>query len=267
MMHVFVEGIGLRAPGIENWTAGEAMLSGASPFTPAPVQLPPSPLLPPNERRRTVTTVKLTLLVAAEAFAAAQRDPAETATVFTSSGGDGDTIHGILEALAADEIEVSPIRFHNSVHNAPSGYWTIATRTRAPTTCLCVHDFSFTAGLIDAAAQVTVDNRAVGLVAYDLPYPEPLNSMRPIHSTFAVTLIMTPAATPATFASLDIDLKAAAGVPTPASDEYLEAVRRGNPAAHSLPLLEAIARRRAGQVVMDHFGGNSLVVSVAPVGG
>jgi hypothetical protein len=265
-MRVFLEGIGLRADGLDGWSTSQAVLSGACDFARTPIRLPPSPLLPPAERRRTVSTVKLCLLVASDAFAAAQRDPAATATVFTSSGGDGETIHGILETLAADEIEVSPTRFHNSVHNAPSGYWTIATGTHEPTTCLCVHDASFSAGLLDAAAQVNVDDRAVGLVAYDLPYPEPLNAVRTITSVFAVALILTPAATPATFATLDIELTSEACEPTKASGVALEALRRGNPAARSLPLLQALARRSGTRIMLEHLAGNSLVVSVAPVG-
>ena len=82
--------------------------------------------------------------------------------------------------LATDGREVSPTRFHNSVHNAPSGYWAVATGSREPSTSLCAYDASFAAGLLEAAAQATVDDRPVTLVAYDLPYPEPLQRARPI---------------------------------------------------------------------------------------
>ena len=34
--------------------------------------------------------------------------------------------------LAADPRELSPTRFHNSVHNAPAGYWTVAAHCHAP---------------------------------------------------------------------------------------------------------------------------------------
>ena len=43
---------------------------------------------------------------------------------------NGQVIHEICEALATDEREVSPTRFHNSVHNASAGYWGIATRSQ-----------------------------------------------------------------------------------------------------------------------------------------
>ena len=86
---------------------------------------------PPAERRRTGAPVQ----------ARAGRGPrgrwparastrARSPTVFTSSSGDGDNVHEICETLAAADRQVSPTRFHNSVHNAPAGYWSIATRSR-----------------------------------------------------------------------------------------------------------------------------------------
>ena len=154
-MQVYVDGVGLCGPGLAGWEASRAMLAGSQSFRSAQVVVPPSTLLPANERRRMVATVKLTMAVGSEALFHAGRDAAATATVFTSSGGDGDTVHGILESLATPEREVSPTRFHNSVHNAPAGYWSIATHSREPTTALCGHDISFAAGLLEAAAQAT----------------------------------------------------------------------------------------------------------------
>jgi hypothetical protein len=211
---------------------------------------------------RTNDMDKLALAVGSEAFANAKRDAIETATVFTSSGGDGDTIHNILDALASAQIEVSPTRFHNSVHNAPSGYWSIAVRSVEPTTSICVHDASFSAGLLEAAAQATVDKRAVGLIAYDLPYPKPLNAARPIGSMFGVGLVMTPAPSEATFASLTIGLGHGNKLPTAMAEPRLEAMRLGNPAARSLPLLEALARRIETNVVLEYLGDNAVTVSI-----
>jgi hypothetical protein len=264
-MRVYVEGIGVRAGGLGGWAAAASVLTGSRGYVPAPLDLPSSPLLPANERRRVVLTVKLALLVGVEAFENAKRDPSETATVFASSGGDGETLHNILEGLASAELEVSPTRFHNSVHNAPSGYWTIATKAHEPTTSLCAHDASFAAGLLDAAVQATVDERPVGLIAYDLPYPEPLNAMRPIGSIFGVGMIITPAPSVAAFASLTITMERGSLPPTTMADPRLEAMRTGNPAARSLPLLEALARRADAKVVLNHVGGNVLTVSTVPL--
>jgi hypothetical protein len=98
------------------------------------------------------------------------------ASVFASSGGDGQILHELLEALASAERQVSPTRFHNSVHNAPAGYWSIALRSHAPSTSLCCYDWSFAAGLLEAGAQCVTDGVSVLLVSYELPYPEPLHA-------------------------------------------------------------------------------------------
>lgn len=264
MMQVWIEGIGLRAPGLDGWMTSRAVLRGEEPYRVAPLHLPPSDLLPANERRRLVMTVRLSLLVGTEAFAHAARDPATTPTVFTSSGGDGETIHNILETLSTDEFDVSPTRFHNSVHNAPSGYWGIATKARAPASSLCAHDASFGAGLLEAAAQSLADQDAVGLIAYDLPYPEPLHAKRPIETTCGVALILTAAPTENSRARLAIALERQAKASSTMADPALEAMRCGNPAARSLPLLAALAQEKDLTVTLDYLGDKKLVIKVAP---
>jgi hypothetical protein len=211
-----------------------------------------------------VKTVKLALAVGVQAFAQAGRDPKETATVFASSGGDNETIHDILESLAAPQIDVSPTRFHNSVHNAPSGYWSIATGSSAPTSSLCMHDNSFVAGLLDAAAQAVVDKQPVGLIAYDLPYLAPLNAVRDIGSIFGVGLVLAPAPSDRGVASITLAIEARNDAPTAMMTEPLETIRRGNPAARSLPMLEAIARGIESRIVLDYLGDRSVTLAVAP---
>jgi len=263
MMQVWIEGIGLRAPGLNGWNAGRAVLRGEEPYIPAPIELPPISLLPANERRRLVATVRLSLLVGLEAFDHAQRAPSETPTVFASSGGDGETIHNILETLVSNEVEVSPTRFHNSVHNAPAGYWGIATKSRAPASSLCAYDASFGAGLVEAAAQCLIDQCAVALIAYDLPYPEPLHAKRPIESTYGAAFVLTAMPTENSQARIAIAIDRAASAPTLMNDPALEALRHGNPAARSLPLLATLARGEEGLVALDYRGGGALAVRVS----
>ena len=93
-----------------------------------------------------------------------------------ASGADGDNCHALCEQLATDDRQISPTRFHNSVHNAAAGYWSIATQSMAPCQVLCAYDASFGAGLLDALAQVVVDRQPTLLIAYDSEYPEPLHS-------------------------------------------------------------------------------------------
>jgi hypothetical protein len=242
MMRVFVEGIGIAGPGLDGWPASREVLARTAPYEPALFQPRPVSLLPPAERRRAGPAIRLAIGAGIEALDHAKRDPATMAMVFTSSSGDTDTISDILCVLATDRREVSPTRFHNSVHNAPAGYWAVATGSREPSTSLCALDDSFSAGLLEAAVQAVVDTRPVTLTAYDLPYPEPLHGARPIEGMFAMALVLTPQLTNQTFASLTITPGSGGLLAAPMPDARLERLRLGNPAARSLPLLAAIAR-------------------------
>jgi hypothetical protein len=264
MIEVFVAGIGVRGPGLNGWTASRSILAGAAPFIATSVALPAPSVLPAAERRRAVPTVKLALAVGTEALQQAGLQAADIATVFSSSGGDGETIDAILRVLATAEREVSPTRFHNSVHNAPSGYWTIATGSREPSTSLCAHDGSFAAGLLDAAVQATVDRRPVALIAYDLSYPAPLSTARLIDSVFCVSLVLRPASDGGALASLRIRTRHDNGAPTVLAEPTLEEIRTGNPTARSLTLLAALAGASPTTVRIPSTPGMLLEITVAP---
>ena len=263
MIRVYVEGVGLAGPGLPGWAQSRPVLAGVAPYAPAPTIIPAPVQLPPAEGRRTVKSVRLALAAAHEAFTHAGRAAASTPTVFASSGGDGDTVHAILEILASREREVSPTRFHNSVHNVASGYWSIAAASHEASTSLCAYDASFAAGLLDAATQATVEGRPVAVIAYDHPYPEPLHTTRPIAASFAVTLVLAPEQHPNALAALDIEIADVLD-PTRAADESLEALRRGVPAARSIPVLAALARNAAETVAVEYLRGTSLTVKVVP---
>jgi len=258
-MRVFVEGIGVLGPGMQGWEAASHVLAGVAPFEAAPVRVPPVTLLPQAERRRAGMTVRLAITAGIEALIQSGREPAEMAMVFAASGGDGDTIHETLATLATSQRAVSPTRFHNSVHNAPAGYWAVATGSHAPSTSLSAFDDSVAAGLLEAAVQATVEERPVTLVAYDVPYPEPLRSTRPMSSTFGMALVLTPLRSRRALGTLTLALADKAAFPTTMRDPGLEEVRLGNPAARSLPLLAAIARGESGVV---HVGSIEIAVTV-----
>ena len=263
-MRVFVEGVGLLGPGLNGWDASRPSLTGAAAYVEMPTVITASDLLPPAERRRTGVTVSLALAAGQAAFTHAARDAAATATVFASSGGDGANLHQICVTLASADREISPTRFHNSVHNAAAGYWSIAVRSQEPSTSLCCYDASFAAGLLDAAVQVAVDRQAVALIAHDQTYPEPLHAVRTLKAHFGVAFVLTPAITSRAFAALEISLLPVAGRATRMADSALEALRAGVPAARSLPLLAAIACGAADTVVLEYLSGNYLRVEVAP---
>ena len=191
MLHVKVSGIGLLGPGLADWAGGCALLQDAGLWQPAATAVPAPNRLPATERRRAGLVVKASIVVADEALSGSGLDPAAVAglaTVFSSSTGDPGNCHLLCEALAAPQRLVSPTRFTNSVHNAPAGYWHIATKSRAASTSLAAFDASFAAGLLEAAVQCVASAAPVLLVACDVPYPEPLHTVRPVADVFAVAL-------------------------------------------------------------------------------
>ncbi|HVJ54218.1 MAG TPA: beta-ketoacyl synthase chain length factor [Aliidongia sp.] len=261
-MRVHIDGVGLIAPGLPSWCTGREALAGPGIYRSAEVALAPSELLPPAERRRMTDTVKLALAVGAEAMAAGDCTPGSVPSVFTSSGGDGTTITAILEILASPEREVSPTRFHNSVHNAPSGYWSIANRSNESSTSLCGHDHSFGAGLIEAASLALHEDRQVLLVSYDVPYPSALHRVRPIEGKIGIALLLSPKASGRSLASLTLTLARDTRPETVMPAPGLEALRQQNPTGRGLPLLAALARGVTGSVVLDHIAGNRLILGL-----
>jgi hypothetical protein len=205
------------------------------------------------------------MTVGTEAIAHAGLQAENTVSVFTSSGGDGKTITAILEVLASPEREVSPTRFHNSVHNAPAGYWSIATHCREASTSICAYDFSFTAGLLEAATRALAERHPVLLVAYDVPYPPTLAACRAIAAPFGVAMVIAPQPTVATLAGLSVGFRQGTVAETPLDDPALEALRSGVPAARALPLLAAVACGDAREIVIPYVAGNGIAISVTPV--
>lgn len=256
-----LQGIGVLGPGLDNWAATRTVLRRESAYQPVATLLPAPGVLPPAERRRAGRTIKLALAVGAEAIAHAGADARTLPTVFCTSGGDGDNCHEICLTLASDERQISPTRFHNSVHNAAAGYWSIAYGCTRASTSLCAADGSFGAGMLEAIAQLASGADSVLLLAYDADYPQPLRGVRPIPDAFAIALLLSGANSGPALARLQIDL-----VADPSStldDPHLEALRRSTPSARGLPLLQSLAQQRAGAIYLDYLDGTQLAIGVS----
>jgi hypothetical protein len=254
-----IKSVGIAAPGLAGWAASAPVLAGAAAYLPAP-EAPYAPaLLPPNERRRATASVKLAFRAAEDAVTAAAADARTLASVFSSSDADMTVLHRICDALSRTPRVISPTDFHNSVHNAASGYWSIGVGSMSPTTTVSAHDASFTAGLVEAVALARDRAADVLLVVYDAIAPQPLAAKRPLAATAGVALIVGADPAPGAAGRLALSLEGARE--TPCANAALEELRVGNPALRALPLLELIAARRAGVVTVRGTG--SLLVSLA----
>jgi len=245
---VFIESVGLAAPGLPSWQEGRATLRGETALVPAPLSPHTPTMLPLNERRRATPTVRLAFRAAEDAMQGTALPAASLATVFASSDADLAIIHRICLALTATPRLISPTDFHNSVHNAAAGYWSIAAGARAASTTISAHSGSFAAGLVEACAQVLVDDCDVLLVAFDLPAPEPLHAKCAMAHPAAAAIVLTRRPTERSMAALTCNSTSA--TETTLDEAALEQLRLGNPAARALPLIQMLALQRFGSVVL-----------------
>ena len=262
-LQVFVNGVGLYAPGLSGWQHARAVLTAPQTYHATPLQLPSIDALPAAERRRLGVAVKLAMAAGYDAVQQSSVALALLSTGFSSSAGDGDNCHHILEALASPDRAISPTRFHNAVHNAAAGYWHLATHSRRPSTSLSAHDAGFGAALLETASQICSNAQPCLLVSFDTPYGPPLHDMRRIAHPFGVALLLTSQQSTHSLCSLTLSLTPEPAHPMSTPD--LEAMRCNVPAARALPLLSALATQQQQQhLVIEYLQGLNISITLQP---
>jgi beta-ketoacyl synthase-like protein len=241
MTVLHLAGIGVCAGGLPDWVSARAVLRGETPFVASSMPRLSAAALPATERRRANETARWALEAAGQAVAGVDVDKiAQIPTVFASADGDGEVLAQMLGDLAARQVALSPTTFHNSVFNAPAGYWSIAARAPAASTTLCAGEASFAAGLLEAVAQADAPGAAVLLVAYDHVFPAASPIVTPARAAIACALRFV-AATPdgpclGRIEAVRVSEDKASTLPG-----TLEEAFRGNAAAAALSLLAAVA--------------------------
>lgn len=266
-MNVYVKSIAACGPGFANW---ETLRDHLTTVAPLPADFAPKPqgaLLPAVERRRASVTVRLAVDVAQAALQQSGLNAQDVALVFASSNGDTNTIHNICTALATPERFVSPTNFHNSVHNAAAGYWSIGAASMQPSTCLSAREYSVAAGLMEAAAQCVTEDLPVLLAVFDTPFPEPLHAAMPTDHIFGMALVLdTKPEGSLVRLSLTVESDDTSTVTCMTDDENLEKLRLDSPAARSIPLLAALAVGGSAEVTLSHAEGLNLNIKINPHG-
>ena len=259
-----VLGIGVHGPGLADWTAARRVFMGVAAYVRADNTAPPSGLLPAAERRRATPSTRIALTTAQQALTQAGLDAKTLPAVFASSSGNPDIIHDICAMLAASDYQISPTKFHNSVHNAASGYYSIAVASHSAVTSLCAFDGTATAALLETVVQAIAGQSPVLMVCYDLPYPFPLFEARPTVDAWSLALVLAPPG----FKGAVAQLKLTDGMDrtkeaqdTVLVEPELESVRRGNPTARLLPLFAALAQAGSSEVVLRQSNGRPLFVA------
>ena len=247
LLRIRVEGIGFWAPSLPGWAVARAAFCGEGGPVDPPAKRPSPEILAPAERRRAPDSVAVALEVAAAAVRESGRDPAALPSVFTSAHGDLAVNDYMSSTLATEPTLISPTRFHNSVHNASAGYWTIATGCRAASTAVTAFDASFAAGLFEAVTQCIADDQPVLLVAYDVQAVGALASVTESEGLLAAAFVIAPATGTPSQPAFEATLVSGQTAAVPLRSAAARALA-GNAMADVLPFLESLAIDASGQL-------------------
>jgi hypothetical protein len=220
-------------------------------------------MLAPTERRRAPDTVVVALEVSKQACDSAGRSPTELRSVFASTHGDLAISDYMCATLVDTPTLLSPVKFHNSVHNAAGGYWTMATGTFAPYTALSGYHQTFGTGLLEALTQVAGEQQSVLYVAFDIEAKGPLATMAPSQGVLGAALVLTPERPANPKAELRIEVVSDT-LPLTAASSAAAALVHGNAMESCLPLMEALARDGASDVTVGLSRYTALRIRVTP---
>lgn len=254
MMAARILGVGVLGPGLPDWAQARARLAGESAWQHEPVARVVAPDLPRTEARRATLGTHLALTVASQAFAGQAPPDADLPSVWAAADSDLQGLERNCRSLTEDSPWISPHRFQNSVHNTPSGYWSITTGCHGPATSVCAGNASFAAGLSEALTTLAADHDRCLLVVHDEISPATLEAARRVPFSFAAAFLLGRDTGADAMRVSAAPVAAGDGEATRCVDPGLEAMRGTNPAARTLPLLCALAAQRAATIDLPWTG-------------
>ncbi|MDX8397498.1 MAG: beta-ketoacyl synthase chain length factor [Mariprofundaceae bacterium] len=201
-----------------------------------------SSLLPANLRRRSSISTKMAFAAAERACSDAAVAPSELPVIFSSCLGEATVTDQLCAAIAKQEFPLSPTKFHNSVHNTASGYWSIAVGSKHPAMAMAAYQDGFALALLEAWSQLhTVENKLL-LVCYEERPAElllPENQWQPCATAFVLST--DPQLTNNKQAALMMPYRSERSEAT--ADDRLE-----SPAFASLVLYDALNKSQQGKI-------------------
>ncbi len=261
MTHVaWLDGVALWSPRLPGYAHAARVFRGIAAPADPPAARPAPALLAPTERRRAPDTVAIALAVASEACAAAGVEPTGLASVFASSEGDLAISDYMCATLASDPKLISPTRFHNSVHNAASGYWTIATGCHAPATSVSAWRETWATGLVEALLQARDAGRAL-YVAYDIEAAGPMRTVCDARGMLGTALVAASEASAASRWRLEWSTRARRDGDDVAPHAHHA---EGSPIARALELYAALAAESVRTLTLPLSRGLTLELTVEP---
>jgi hypothetical protein len=171
--------------------------------------------------------------------------------VFASTHGDLAISDNLCATLVITPTLISPVKFHNSVHNAAAGYWSIGTGSYASYTAISAFHYTFADGLREAATQAICEHRPVLYVAFDIEAKGALATIAPSRGLLGTALVLAPLTSDRKGARLALQVEAGNPVTPTFSTSPAAALVSENALAPCMPLFEALARDGSATTVLQ----------------
>ncbi len=262
---MYIQSIGIAGSGFNNWSHAKTILKHEKQLSINTQDQYKTTVLKPNEARRTSTAIKIALQSAEETLFQSSFQADQLYSVFVSSDGDPIILQSICQELSTAEKFVSPTQFHNSVHNAPAGYWSIGQSSTKGINSIACGDCSLSGALIEAKSLLKLGESAVLIVCFDIKSPTPLDSARHIRYSLATSMIVTEQSNAASLFFSELHFEELGKYPiTKMADKQLEALRSDNPTSKCLPLLQALSGLNPGELTLPYSCSMSLRLKLSP---
>lgn len=254
-------GIGAWGPGFNDWPSLRALLLQSTPQDESTfVTSSPKPeVIPANERRRAPLPVKAAVDVSWQALQESGIASSEVACVFGSGLGDTEITDYMCRVLTTAEKQLSPTKFHNSVHNAAAGYWTISTHCMKSANSIAAYHMTAGLAVLEAMTQCILHNEPVLITLFDTAAHDAYRQIFDCEHSFAAALLITPIGYAGTTPLAELTLTQESALTTQPEwpSDTLNALYQGNPAAKILSLLAVIAQFETGKEAVKKAGAPS----------
>ena len=250
----------LHVAGIGLWTPRYPGRAALVDDTPGPAAAsPPAALLPPAGRRRSGPLCRAVAEVVGQAAAEGGADLSRTPMVYGSVYGETSAAVEMMGAFAQGEGLPSPTTFHNSVHNAPAGYLSIATGCRIFSPSIAAGPETPAMALLDAWMLLLQRGGEAVVALADEPVPVPLGVPGAFPIAAVAFLLRAGPGRPAR-ARIGAPRRGAGAVPPIPAELAL------HPCAPAFRLAAALARGQRGAVSLGDGGPDGWMVELAEDG-
>ncbi len=237
MRPAYVRGIGL-------WTPGHASPASWCQADPDPeVTKPEASLLEGPLRRRATPLTRMAIDAMHQAATMGNADLGTIPSVWATAHGEHSSAIALLAMMQRGEGKLSPTKFHNSVHNTASGYASIATGNRAPSTTLTGAGELVISAFVEATCMLESLERDIVLVLADEPLLAPYDHPG-ANTGLALAFLLSHDSDDALAVLSDLRRDAIAAL------KHDDSFGRLHVAA-ALPLMECIVRGKSGTVALE----------------